>query len=169
MLLSVQSIWYILTYWPHRKFEWNFIYYIFQIISVINGWGIPCELALRWTSLDLTDDKSTLVQVMAWCRQATSYYLSKWWPRSLPPYGITRPQWVKLTICLISGYSWTQQMASVEFSKHFITIARNQSQCHIYIPISDIWFTASGVQPRSINMSESFVITIIISMQQTPT
>ena len=26
--------------------------------------------------LDLTDDKSTLVQVMAWCRQATSHYLS---------------------------------------------------------------------------------------------
>ena len=27
------------------------------------------------------DDKSTLVQVMAWCRQATSHYLSQWWPR----------------------------------------------------------------------------------------
>ena len=24
---------------------------------------------------DLTDDKSTLVQVKAWCRQATSHYL----------------------------------------------------------------------------------------------
>ena len=46
--------------------------------------------------LDLTDDKSTtLVQVMAWCRQATSHYLSQCWPRSLLPYGVTRPQWVK--------------------------------------------------------------------------
>ena len=44
--------------------------------------------------LDLTDDKSTLVQVMAWCRQATSHYLSQCWPRSMSPYGITRPQWV---------------------------------------------------------------------------
>ena len=26
---------------------------------------------LRWMPQDLTDDKSTLVQVMAWCRQAT--------------------------------------------------------------------------------------------------
>ena len=26
-------------------------------------------------SMDLTDDKSTLVQVMAWCRQATSHYM----------------------------------------------------------------------------------------------
>ena len=48
--------------------------------------------------LDLTDDKSTLVQVMAWCRQATSHYLSQCWPRSLSPYGVTRLQWVNLAI-----------------------------------------------------------------------
>ena len=78
------------------KFEWYFRYLIFQIISVIDGWVISCEFALRWMSLDLTDDKSPLVQVMAWCRQATSHYLSQWWPRYLLPYGITRPQWVDL-------------------------------------------------------------------------
>ena len=44
---------------------------------------------------DLAEDKSTLVQVMAWCRQATSHYMSQCWPRSLSPYGVTRPQWVK--------------------------------------------------------------------------
>ena len=60
------------------KFEWNFRYLILQIISVIDGWGISCQLALRLMSLDLTDDKSTLVQVMAWCRQATSHYLSQY-------------------------------------------------------------------------------------------
>ena len=78
------------------KSEWHFRYLIFQIISVIDGWGISCEHALRWMPLDLTDDKSTLVKVMAWCRQATSHYLSQWWPRSLSSYGITRPQWVKI-------------------------------------------------------------------------
>ena len=46
-------------------------------------------------SLDLTDDNSTLVQVMAWCRQATGHYLSQCWPRSMSPYGVTRPQWVQ--------------------------------------------------------------------------
>ena len=46
-------------------------------------------------SMDLTDDKSTLVQVMAWCRQTTSHYLSQCWPRSMTPCGVTRPQWVK--------------------------------------------------------------------------
>ena len=31
---------------------------------------------------------------MAWCSQAASHYLSQCWPRSLLPYGVTRPQWV---------------------------------------------------------------------------
>ena len=44
--------------------------------------------------LDLINDKSTLVQIMAWCRQATSHCRSQCWPRFLSPYGVTRPQWV---------------------------------------------------------------------------
>ena len=67
------------------------------------GWGISNEIALRWMPLDLTDDKSLLVQVMAWCRQATSHYLSQCWPRSLSLYGITRPQWVKKNDCQLSS------------------------------------------------------------------
>ena len=44
-----------------------------------------------WMPWYLTDDKSVLVQLMAWCRQATSHYLSQCWPRSMSPYGVTRP------------------------------------------------------------------------------
>ena len=76
------------------KFVLNFRYVILKLILVIDGWGISCEIALIWMSLDFTDDQSTLVQVMAWCRQATSHYLSQCWPRSLSPYGVTRPRWV---------------------------------------------------------------------------
>ena len=32
---------------------------------------------------------------MAWCRQAASHYLNQCWPRSMSPYGVTRPQRVK--------------------------------------------------------------------------
>ena len=78
------------------KFEWNFRYIIFKRISVTDGWGISCEINLIWMSLSITDDQSILVQVMAWCRQATSHYLSQCWPRSLSPYGVTRPQWVNI-------------------------------------------------------------------------
>ena len=74
------------------KFEWNFRYVFFQGILVIDGWCISCEISLIWMSVDFTDDHSTLVQVMAWCRQATSHYLSQCWPRPLTPYGVIRPQ-----------------------------------------------------------------------------
>ena len=50
---------------------------VFKRILVIDGWGISCKIALMWLSLDLTDDQSALVQVMAWSRQATSYYFSQ--------------------------------------------------------------------------------------------
>ena len=74
-----------------RKFEWNFRLVIYKKVLVINGWGLSCEMALIWMPLDFTDDKSTLVHVMAWCRRATSHYVSQCWPRSLSPYGLTRP------------------------------------------------------------------------------
>ena len=56
---------------------------VFRFILAIDSWDISHEISSRWMSSDVTDDKSTFVQVMAWCRQA---------PRSLLPYGITRPQ-----------------------------------------------------------------------------
>ena len=68
------------------------LYVIFKWILVIDGWDISCEIALRWMSLDFTNDQSILVQAMAWCCQATSHYLSQCWPRSLSPYGVTRPK-----------------------------------------------------------------------------
>ena len=52
--------------------------------------------ALRWMPQDLTDDESIfMVQIMAWCHQATSHYLSQFWPRFMSPYDISKPQWVK--------------------------------------------------------------------------
>ena len=77
------------------RFQRNYRKVIFQLILVIDGLSISCKIVLKWMPMDLTDGKSTLVQVMAWCRQATSHYLSQCWPRSLSPYGVIRPQWVQ--------------------------------------------------------------------------
>ena len=76
------------------RFQRKFRKVILQLILVIDGWSISCKIVLKWMPMDLTDGKSTLVQVMAWCHQVTSYYLSQCWPRSLLPYGVIRPQWV---------------------------------------------------------------------------
>ena len=74
--------------------------------------SISCKIVLKWIPMDLTDCKSTLVQVMAWCRQATSHCLSQCWPRFMSPYGVTRPQWVK-------NQMWPQYVAY--FKREYIT------------------------------------------------
>ena len=53
---------------------------------------ISSEIGLWWMSLDLTDDKSTLVQVI---NGLVLSCLSQCWPRSMSPNGVTRPHWVK--------------------------------------------------------------------------
>ena len=42
--------------------------------------GTHCEITLRWMPQNLPNEESALVQVMAWCCQATSHYLSQCWP-----------------------------------------------------------------------------------------
>ena len=83
------------------RFERNFIQAIFKLTWVINCWAISCETAMRWMSLDLSGDKSALVQVMVWRLQATSHYMGQCLPRSMSlyvysiyVYSITRFQWV---------------------------------------------------------------------------
>ena len=60
----------------------------FKIISRIEISGISCEITRRWMPQDLTDDWSTLVQVMAWWCQATSQYLNQCWPSPMTSYGV---------------------------------------------------------------------------------
>ena len=56
-----------------EKFEWNFNQVILKQTFVIDSCSISCEIDLKWMSRDLTDDKSILVQVMAWCCQAINW------------------------------------------------------------------------------------------------
>ena len=92
------------------KFAWNFRFVIFKWILVIAGWGISCKISLIWMSLDITDDQSTLVQVIAWWRQATSHYLSQCWPRSASSYDVTRPQWVEMLMPRQNGHHFTDDI-----------------------------------------------------------
>ena len=48
---------------------------------------------LSWCECHRTKfDNKSLFQIMAWCRQAVSHYLSQCWPISVSSYGVTRPQ-----------------------------------------------------------------------------
>ena len=60
--------------------------------------GAIRQQAITWINDD-PDIYHHMAQVMAWCRQASGHYLSQWWPRSIPLYGTTRPQWVNCHRC----------------------------------------------------------------------
>ena len=53
------------------RFDWSLGQVIFKQILLTDGWGIFCETTLRWISLDLTDDKSTLVDPDPWRHMAS--------------------------------------------------------------------------------------------------
>ena len=54
----------------------DFISTFFKLILRIDVMNSSCEICLRWMPQNPIDDKSTLVQVMGWCHQATSYHLN---------------------------------------------------------------------------------------------
>ena len=109
------------------RFQFNFRKVIFKLTEVNGGWGISYEIALRWMPLDFADDQSTLVQVMAWCCQATSHYLSQCWPRSMSPYGVTRPHWVN---------SLRLQQNGCHFANNIFKRIFLNENCYILIKIS---------------------------------
>ena len=47
------------------RYDSNFTRVIFKVILQNNSWSTSCEIVLRWMPQNPTDDKSTLVQVMA--------------------------------------------------------------------------------------------------------
>ena len=59
----------------------NFNSMIFKLIIQNSSLGTYCDVTLMWMQLNLTNGKSTLAQVMAWCRQALSHYLGQCCPR----------------------------------------------------------------------------------------
>ena len=121
----------------------------------------------------LIDGKSTLVQVMAWCCQATSHYQSQCWPRSMSLNGVTRPQWVNIVIyasfCETSKLSKRQgrdlkhgnlnkkailQITLSNWKKSFIF--QLKSHCNVFIgvqlTISQHWFSSHMMRSSNENI-----------------
>ena len=94
-------------------------------------------------SLDFTDDQSTLVQVVAWCHQATCHYLSQCWPRSLSPYGVTRPQWAKCS----THWHWNKMAAIFQkiFSNTLSWMKFKEFQFNFHWDLFQrVWLTTTG-------------------------
>ena len=76
--LLIKNDVYSLLFGPWEMWQWFQRTIVKRVINN-SSLGTHCEMA----------------QVMAWCRQATSHYLSQCWPRSTSPYGIASSQWIK--------------------------------------------------------------------------
>ena len=110
----ISSLWSMtLTHWPMGDF--------YGISSNVQAnWWLKYIL-LNCSQVILTgvlsDDESTLVQVMAWCHQATSHYLNQCWPSSMLPYEVTEPQWDNLPIFFLIvslAMGWSYNWPSIE-------------------------------------------------------
>ena len=75
---------------------------IFKVILEIDIVCTSHETACKQILQDPINDRSTLAQVMVWCRQAPSHYLHQCWPRSMSPYGVTGLQWVNARYITLS-------------------------------------------------------------------
>ena len=106
-----------LTLFGISKLQWHSTF-----LLQINFSNLKCNLRTHviepflWKRSQLNaTDKSILVQVMAWCHQATSHYLSKCWPRSKSPYGVTRSQWIQHKRWAMTGHRVYLQCQAIEF------------------------------------------------------
>ena len=128
------------------RFQRKFRKIIFQLILLIDGWSISYKIVLKWMPMDFTDGKSTLVQVMAWCRQATSHYLSECWPRSLSPYGFTRPQCVNTLRLNQNGHNFADDTLKCIFLTLKSSEALNPRELCYYISRSSFVFIQIWLQ-----------------------
>ena len=115
---------------------------------------------------NLTDDKSTLVQVMAWCRQATSHYLSQCWPRSMSPNGVTRPQWVKCNT-MWSCYNVVQYNMTLHMTLQWLGQNINKRLTDFLLDKMAANFADDIL--KCISMNEKFCVSIQISLKFVPT
>ena len=78
---------------------------------------------------DLAGGKLSLVQVKAWCRQATSLYLNQYKLGSPTAYGVTKPQWVKVPFVLILQYATNHYLMNKRYHLHIFLL----TQYHLHI------------------------------------
>ena len=64
---------------------------IFNLVLLLGIFRSSYVNVLRRMPCDFTNDKSTLVQLITWCCQATGH-LSPCWPSSMLPYGVLQSQ-----------------------------------------------------------------------------
>ena len=122
----------------------------FKLFFLVDGWGISCEITHRWMAV-LLINKSALVRVIVWCRQATSHYLCQYRPRCMSSYGAIRPHNILNTPISSISESWEErpltqgvigrQFPSFDAPLRYISggnlarLTSQDNQIHLYNPL----------------------------------
>ena len=85
--LSTVSSSYINTVKP-RQYGCHFAGDIVKCIFLNENARIFIKISLKFVPYAPLDDKPTLVQIMAWDKQATSHYLTQWWITNVISLGL---------------------------------------------------------------------------------
>ena len=100
------------THWLWTK--WMIFYNdILSTVFLAENSSIFIWVSLKCVYGGLIDDKSTLVEVMAWCYLAPSHYLDQWWQRSTISHAITRPKSVELTMFFCLSFDCYAQIKGI--------------------------------------------------------
>ena len=109
--------------------------------------------AYRFVSKDAIDNKSILVQVMAWCRTGDKPLPEPMWIGCLSPHAITRPQKVRGPSCICN----TPQEMCTRFSPCCLVIVRCRSVLSISSRHDSMAF---GLKPHTHVHNDTVVTTI---------
>ena len=124
---------------------------------MINGWGYSCEIALRWMWVDLTDDKSTLIQVDV--RQQVITWANVDTDRCEHTASISHNE---LTLDLQRDSLWQHHRFWMMPSGQWIWCKNIDTRTCLEINIWSLWFStvpADGVAPLVARASAGTVMT----------
>ena len=111
-----------------RQNERHFADDIFKCIFLNENIWISIKISLKFIPKCPINNIPALVSIMAWRRQATSHYLNQWWSSQLTHICVTRPQWVKPPLKLVTE---SHISCSTVFLKKALHIAHGS----LYIPL----------------------------------
>ena len=89
----------------------------FKCILLNENEYILIQFSLKFVPKGLINDKSALVEIMAWCWQATRHYLNRCRARCVMPFGFTKP--LMLTLKGSRNSSAEDYTHALLFGSHF--------------------------------------------------
>ena len=111
---------------------------------------IHCLIALGFMPQNLTDEKSTLVQVMAWYCKAIIYHLSQCWSRYSSPYAVYH-------LATLIWYILNLIRTLCMHQSNGFRVCHSQRNMMQYITMTSLWARWCLKSPASLLFAQPFI------------